>query len=116
MITTPTASSATSSGCSMPAGSPDSHPDDEMHLFAGDTRFSLTRAMTELLALGLPLEDIIPMVSSHCASMLKMAGTIGTLTKGSIADVSVIADERGRWLLADNDGTQVTAERMLTPL
>jgi dihydroorotase len=99
-----------------PAGSPDSHPDDEMHLFAGDTRFSLTRAMTELLALGLPLEDIIPMVSSHCASMLKMAGTIGTLTKGSIADVSVIADERGRWLLADNDGTQVTAERMLTPL
>ena len=33
-----------------PAGSPDLHPDDEMHLFAGDTRFSLTRAMTELLA------------------------------------------------------------------
>jgi dihydroorotase len=99
-----------------PAGSPDSHPDEEMHLFAGDARFSLTRAMTELLALGLPLEDIIPMVSSHCASMLKMEGTIGTLTKGAIADVSVIADERGRWLLADNDGTQVTAERMLTPL
>ncbi len=90
-----------------PAGSPDSHP---------DTRFSLTRAMTELLALGLPLEDIIPMVSSHCASMLKMEGTIGTLAKGAIADVSVIADERGSWLLADNDGTQVTAERMLTPL
>jgi dihydroorotase len=99
-----------------PAGSPDSHPDDEMHLFAGDTRFSLTRAMTELLALGLRLEDIVPMVSSHCASMLKMDGAVGTLAAGATADVSVIADERGRWLLADNEGTQVTAERMLTPL
>ena len=99
-----------------PAGSPDQHPDAEMHLFAGDTRFSLTRAMSELLALGLKLEDIVPMVSSHCATMLKMEGAIGTLAKGALADVSVIADERGRWLLADNDGTQVTAERMLTPL
>jgi dihydroorotase len=99
-----------------PAGTPDAHPDPEMHLFAGDTRFSLTRAMTELLALGLPLEDIVPMVSNHCASMMKMDGTIGTLTQGAAADVSVVADERGRWRLADNDGTQVTAERMLTPL
>jgi dihydroorotase len=99
-----------------PAGSPDKHPDEEMHLFAGDTRFSLTRAMSELLALGLRLEEIVPMVSSHCATMLKMEGAIGTLGKGALADVSVIADERGRWLLADNDGTQVTAERMLTPL
>ncbi len=99
-----------------PAGSPDKHPDEEMHLFAGDTRFSLTRAMSELLALGLKLEDIVPMVSSHCATMLKMDGAIGTLAKGALADISVIADERGRWLLADNDGTQVTAERMLTPL
>jgi dihydroorotase len=99
-----------------PAGSPDQHPDEEMHLFAGDTRFSLTRAMSELLALGLKLEDIVPMVSSHCATMLKMDGAIGTLAKGAPADVSVIADERGRWLLADNEGTQVTAERMLTPL
>jgi dihydroorotase len=99
-----------------PAGSPDQHPDEEMHLFAGDTRFSLTRAMSELLALGLTLEEVVPMVSSHCGTMLKMDGAVGTLAKGAVADVSVIADERGRWLLADNDGTQVTAERMLTPL
>jgi dihydroorotase len=99
-----------------PAGSPDKHPDEEMHLFAGDTRFSLTRAMSELLALGLTLEQVVPMVSSHCATMLKMEGALGTLAKGAAADVSVIADERGKWLLADNDGTQVTAERMLTPL
>jgi dihydroorotase len=28
----------------------------------------------------------------------------------------VVADERGRRLLADNEGTPVNAERMLTPL
>jgi dihydroorotase len=99
-----------------PRGTPDSHPDDEMHLFAGDTRFSLTRAMTELLALGLSLEDIVPMVTSHCATMMKMAGEIGTLANGSVADVSVLADERGSWLLADNEGTKVRAERMISPV
>jgi dihydroorotase len=99
-----------------PAGTPDSHPDSEMHLFAGDTRFSLTRAMTELLALGLTLEDIVPMVTTHCAAMMKMEGQIGTLSKGAVADVSVLADERGSWLLADNEGTQVRAQRMISPV
>lgn len=99
-----------------PAGTPESHPDSEMHLFAGDTRFSLTHAMTELLALGVKLEEIVPMVTSHCAVMMKMEGVIGTLTKGGLADVSVLADERGRWVLGDNDGTKVRAERMLRPL
>jgi dihydroorotase len=99
-----------------PAGTPDSHPDDEMHLFAGDTRFSLTRAMTELLALGLSLEDIVPMVTSHCATAMKMEGEIGTLAKGGLADVSILADERGSWLLGDNDGTTVRAERMISPV
>jgi dihydroorotase len=98
------------------AGTPDSHPDDEMHMFSGDTRFSLTRAMSELLALGLSLEAVVPMVTSQCAAALKMEGQIGTLTKGVIADVSVLADDRGSWLLGDNEGTTVRAERMISPV
>ena len=46
------------------AGTPDEHPDDEMHLFAGQARFSMCHAMTELMALGVAMEDTIPMVSS----------------------------------------------------
>jgi dihydroorotase len=31
------------------------------------------------------------------------------------ADVSVLNDDRGRWVLQDNEKTQVIAERMFTP-
>ena len=49
------------------AGTPDEHPDDEMHLFAGQAQFSMCHAMTELMALGVTMEDTIPMVSSKCS-------------------------------------------------
>jgi dihydroorotase len=99
-----------------PAGTPDSHPDEEDHLFRGDTRFSLTRAMTELLALGMKLEEVVPMVTSHCARLLRLKDEIGTLRPGVAADVSVLSDNRGKWKLADNEGTQVVVERMISPV
>ena len=98
-----------------PPGTPKEHPDDEMHIFAGRAQFSLTHAMTELLALGVSLEDVIPMVTSNCAVMLGMEKEIGTLKPGVEADVTVLNDERGVWTLSDNSGAQVKAERMLTP-
>lgn len=100
-----------------PAGTPATHPDDEeAHPFAGSAQFSLTHAMTELLALGLTLKQIVPMVTSNAASMLGMAGEIGTLRPGTVADVSVLADDRGRFRLSDNEGTEVVTDRMLSPL
>ena len=48
--------------------------------------------------------------------MLRLDGEIGSLRPGAVADVSVLADERGRWVLRDNEGTEVAAERMLRPL
>ena len=35
---------------------------------------------------------------------------------GVDADVSVLADERGRFILRDNEKNQVVAERLLQPL
>ena len=64
-----------------------------MHLFAGRQNFSLTSAMTSMLALGLTLEQVVPMVTSNCAAMLGMQDEIGTLKPGVEADVSVLADE-----------------------
>src|SRR5712691_5012193 len=49
-----------------PAGTPDEHPDKE-HMFFGQSRFSLVSTMTSMLALGLPLEKIVPMVTTHPA-------------------------------------------------
>src|SRR5262249_7017314 len=88
----------------------------EQHLFAGQSRFSLAFAMTELLALGLTLNQIVPMVTSNCARMVGLADEIGSLKPGVAADVTVLADERGRFKLADNEGTTVTADRFLRPL
>jgi dihydroorotase len=99
-----------------PRGTPDSHPDkEEMHLFAGKQNFSLASAMTSMLACGLSLEQVVPMVTSHAAAMLRMPDEIGSLRPGAEADVSVLHDERGRFRLEDNEGTQVVAERLLRP-
>lgn len=98
-----------------PPGTPSDHPDDEMHLFAGRAQFSLAHAMTELLALGVTLEDIVPMVTTHCADMLGMTGEIGTLAPGTEADVSVIDMLSGKWTLVDNSRTEVTTDTLLVP-
>lgn len=98
-----------------PAGTPAEHPDEE-HLFKGTSRFSLVSAMSSMMALGLSLEEVVPMVTINAAKMIGMADSIGTLGIGCGADVTVLSDETGRWLLRDNDGTEVVAERMLKPL
>lgn len=99
-----------------PRGTPDSHPDkEEMHLFAGAQNFSLASAMTSMLALGLTLEQVVPMVTSNCAAMLGLQAVIGMLRPGVEADVSVLDDMTGRFVLTDNEDTQVVAERALRP-
>lgn len=100
-----------------PRGTPETHPDpEEAHLFAGKQNFSLASAMTGMLACGLTLEQVVPMVTTHAAAMLRMKGEIGALRPGAEADVSVLRDEPGRFLLQDNEGTQVIAQRLLRPL
>jgi dihydroorotase len=98
-----------------PAGTPDEHPDDENHPFRGQAGFSLTQAMSSMLALGLILEQVVPMVTSNPAIMLGLSDEIGALRPGMVADVSVLSDDRGRFVLRDNEDTKVIAERLLRP-
>jgi len=95
-------------------GTPDEHPDKE-HMFFGQTRFSLVSAMTSMLALGLSIEQIVPMVTTRAAKMLGMENELGSLEPGREADVSVLHDERGDWTLQDNERTRLRAGRMLRP-
>ena len=97
-----------------PRGTPDEHPDKE-HMFFGQTRFSLVSAMTSMLALGLTLKQIVPMVTTHAAKMIGMEKELGSLRPGTEADVSVLHDERGSWTLTDNERTRVKTDRMLRP-
>ncbi len=87
----------------------------EDHLFYGQTRFSLVSAMNALMALGLSLEQLIPMVTTNAAHMLGLDDELGTLKTGAIADVSVLHDERGQWTLRDNEGHEVQIQRRVRP-
>ena len=98
-----------------PPGTPREHPDDENHPFLGQAKFSLTQAMSSMLALGLTLEQVVPMVTSHPAAMLGRSDELGSLAVGRVADVSVLEDHRGRFVLRDNERCEVIAERLLQP-
>ncbi len=97
-----------------PAGTPDAHSDQD-HMFFGQQRFSLASAMTAMLALGLPLDHVVRMVSSNVVEVFGLPRELGSLAVGNPADVSVLNDERGRWSLRDNEGTQLVGERLLRP-
>jgi dihydroorotase len=99
-----------------PPGMPAEHADDEAHPFAGQAKFSLTQAMSSMLALGLSIEQVVPMVTTNAAAMIGLSDELGTLRPGVTADVSVLADERGRFILRDNEKNQVVAERLLQPM
>jgi dihydroorotase len=98
-----------------PAGTPDQHEDDENHPFAGQAKFSLVQAMSSMMALGLTLEQVVPMVTSHPAEMLGLADQIGALKVGMDADVSVLVEKAGRFILRDNEKMEVIAESLLQP-
>jgi dihydroorotase len=97
------------------AGTPTEHYDDENHPFKGQAKFSLTQAMSSMMGLGLPLEQVVPMVTSHAAEMLGLTDRIGALTPGFEADVTVLNDVRGRFILRDNEDTRVVVDRLLQP-
>jgi dihydroorotase len=63
--------------------------------------------MTGLMACGLRLEQVVPMVTTNAARMLGRVDEIGSLRPGAPADVTVLDDRRGRFSLRDNSGTEV---------
>jgi dihydroorotase len=81
----------------------------------GAAVFSLVQVMTELLALGLPLPDVVAMATANAATFVGLEGQIGTLAPGTVADVTVLARDVGQWTLQDSLGAQITASERLRP-
>lgn len=78
--------------------------------------FSLTIAMTELLTLGMPLDEIIATVTSNPAVMVRKEDEIGALKPGREADVSVLEILNGRFKLSDNSGVEVVTDKLIRPV
>src|SRR5258705_296103 len=52
----------------------------------------------------------------HPAEMLGLSDTIGALRPGMEADVTVLTEKPGRYILRDNEKTEVVADSLLQPL
>jgi len=77
--------------------------------------FSLHYAMTEMLALGVPLGHVIAMVTWNAAKLLREDDRIGALSEGRAADIAVIELQPGDFVLRDGLGAELKAARRFRP-
>ncbi len=95
---------------------PDGSSEVSANPFFGVAPFNLTNAMTKLLALGVPLPEVVATVTANPAAMIGLSDQLGSLAPGRVADVSVLDILPGRFDLRDNSGEVVVASEMLVPL
>jgi dihydroorotase len=88
---------------------------EENNPFYGVAPFSLTNAMSKLMALGMALPEIVATVTANPARMLGLQDTIGSLQVGREADISVLDLREGRFELSDNSGERVEARQVVHP-
>ena len=77
--------------------------------------YSLQHAMTELLALGVALPEIVRMATSNAATMLGLETEMGALSVGMPADISVMRLIPGKWTLVDSERVTHPAKAVLHP-
>ena len=63
------------------------------------------------MAFGVPLVEVVKMVTSSAASLLGFEGQIGTLAPGAVADVSVVRLESGDWTVREAGGAELRIRR-----
>ncbi|HVQ77779.1 MAG TPA: amidohydrolase/deacetylase family metallohydrolase [Candidatus Binatia bacterium] len=76
---------------------------------------SLVQVLDELLALGMPLAEVIQMATANAAALVGLEGEIGTLAPGAAGDVTVLVMEHGAWTLSDSLGATLDATLRLRP-
>ncbi|WP_428486488.1 amidohydrolase/deacetylase family metallohydrolase [Rhodopila sp.] len=79
------------------------------------TPYGVHHAMSELMALGVTLPQVVAMATSNAAKLLRMEGQIGALKPGMDADISVFRVLQGEWTLRDSNGQEVVANQLLHP-
>jgi len=70
--------------------------------------YSLAGAFNRLLALGLPMAEAVKCLTYSPARILKSEGEIGTLSVGSVADITVLESHSLDHELSDAEGESIT--------
>lgn len=77
--------------------------------------YSLHHAMTELVALGVKLPEVVRMATENAAIMLGLESEMGALSVGMPADISVLRVIDGNWTLVDSDSVTKKATQLIHP-
>ena len=81
-----------------------------------NTVHSMVEMLSRFMALGFSLEDVIRMAAVNPASALDMDGSLGSLSVGREADISVLEEHTGSWRFHDTEGGRITGEKAITPV
>ena len=108
-----TAEQAASQGWYPDAISTDIH---RGHVAPNGVVHDLVSTMGKFLYLGLSIEQVIERVTASPARMYRFPERIGTLQEGAVADVSVLAVERGAFPVYDSARQARTASERLVPV
>ncbi|MBV8776529.1 MAG: amidohydrolase/deacetylase family metallohydrolase [Alphaproteobacteria bacterium] len=77
--------------------------------------YSLHHAMTELVALGVPLVEVVRMATENAATMLGLEMEMGALSVGMPADISALRIVDGNWTLVDSDSETRKTRQLIHP-
>jgi dihydroorotase len=77
--------------------------------------YSLQHAMTELVALGVPLVEVVRMATENAAIMLGLDSEMGALSVGMPADLSAMRIVEGDWTLVDSEQVTHKARQLIHP-
>lgn len=75
--------------------------------------FDLPTMVSKFMAIGVPLEKAVAMVTANPARVFDYGAQIGTLRPGSEADVSIFEVREGQFEFQDSDGVKRTGQKML---
>lgn len=77
--------------------------------------FSLPNLMSRYICMGIPMEDVVRMVTERPAQLMDMKGEIGCLNEGARADVAIFDWIDFEQVYKDWKGTEFIANKLLKP-
>ena len=96
--------------------SSDIHGDFNSYHDLSQLDYSLAGAFNQLLALGLPMVEAIKCLTYSPAQVLKSEQEIGTLSVGSVADITVLESHSVDHELCDSEGENITLSEAWIPV
>jgi dihydroorotase len=78
--------------------------------------FSLTEIMSQFLALGFSVDDVIRLCTVEPAKAIRRDDRMGHLAVGREADLSVIDVINGEWIFVDREGERLVGHQAFVPV